>query len=112
VLTGYACSTAYSLGLFISDEDDGRTDLANVIQKFNRWLITTYSDEDFADLKPRHRHRDRPPSPSPISKTTAMACQNVIICGSCGMSSSRDVVVHAIDMLYTSKVCAVLSAVL
>lgn len=97
------------LGLFVSEDDQVKPDQSSLIQKFNRWLLTSFGVEDSLDVPPCVLERtleslsltdDSAHRLPPISQVMALTGETINTCSSCSSSSVKKSVAHVIDLLY------------
>lgn len=87
------------LGLFVAEDEQVKQEPALLIQKFSRWLLTTFGVEDAivppCQLDPQSNGRL-----PPISQVMALTGEMGNTCLSCGNTSVKEFTAHVVDLLY------------
>lgn len=103
---------AAALGLFVGDDNAMKKDYANLIQRFNRWLTTTFAAED--NLRPTgivlNREAEAQDDISNgqilphISQVMALQGQTESMCLNCRSATSKQFLAHVVDLVYPRRV--------
>ena len=72
-----------------------------LIQNFNRWLLSTFSTEAMVE---GFSVRSDSSAASPMDQVLGIETKTTNTCVKCGFVSSRDAIIHAIDLAYPKKV--------
>ena len=100
----------------MDDGDKSTAPYGSLIQNFNRWLLSTLSTEAMVegetfDVRPEGLENLSLGSiPSVIDQIIGMDMVTTNTCSSCGFVTSREMTIHAVDLIYPRKVCFMRSA--
>lgn len=100
---------AFALGL-MDESDKSTAPYGSLIQKFNRWLLSTFSTESVVEgetfsLRGKGlEHLSLVSAPSAIDQIVGMNTTTTSTCQACDFVASRDTTIHAIDLAYPRKV--------
>lgn len=99
---------AASFGLVDRSVDGEHSDYASMIQTLNRFILEEFATEGNAGPD-NPRLLDQPhlrPGAPPITQLLGIDAKTVTACTNCGFSRDKDIMSHAVDMVYPRKVCS------